>query len=95
MSRGYDQPLYILPFDHRGTFETKGFGWTEPLMPAQTADIAAAKGIIYDGFKAALADGVREPLEQWRARKISRQGAAAEMGRRYRAFVDIFERADA
>ena len=58
MSRGYDQPLYILPFDHRGTFETKMFGWKEPLTPAQTADIAAAKGVIYDGFKAALADGV-------------------------------------
>ena len=29
--RGYDQPLYILPFDHRGSFETKMFGWNEPL----------------------------------------------------------------
>ena len=58
MPRGYDQPLYILPFDHRGTFETKMFGWKEPLTPAQTAEIAAAKGVIYDGFKAALAAGV-------------------------------------
>lgn len=24
---GFDQPLYILPFDHRGSFETKMFGW--------------------------------------------------------------------
>jgi len=24
---GYNQPLYILPFDHRGSFETKMFGW--------------------------------------------------------------------
>ena len=55
---GFDQPLYILPFDHRGTFETKMFGWKEPLTPAQTAEIAAAKGVIYDGFKAALAAGV-------------------------------------
>ena len=23
MNVGYDQPLYILPFDHRGSFETK------------------------------------------------------------------------
>jgi hypothetical protein len=23
---GYDKPLYILPFDHRGSFETKMFG---------------------------------------------------------------------
>ena len=27
MPRGYDQPLYILPFDHRGSFQTKMFGW--------------------------------------------------------------------
>jgi 5-dehydro-2-deoxygluconokinase len=56
--RGYDRPLYILPFDHRGSFETKMFGWHEPLSADQTAQIAAAKQVIYDGFKAAIADGV-------------------------------------
>jgi hypothetical protein len=40
---GYDQPLYILPFDHRGSFVTKMFGWHGVLTPAQTAEIAAAK----------------------------------------------------
>jgi myo-inositol catabolism protein IolC len=58
MPRGYDQPLYILPFDHRGTFEAKMFDFKEPLTSAQTAEIAAAKGVIYDGFKAAVAGGV-------------------------------------
>ena len=58
MPRGYDQPLYMLPFDHRGTFEAKMFDWKEPLTSAQTAEIAAAKGVIYDGFKAAIAGGV-------------------------------------
>jgi len=24
---GFDKPLYILPFDHRGSFQTKLFGW--------------------------------------------------------------------
>ena len=24
---GFDKPLYILPFDHRGSFQTKMFGW--------------------------------------------------------------------
>jgi hypothetical protein len=24
---GFDQQLYILPFDHRGSFQTKMFGW--------------------------------------------------------------------
>src|SRR5262250_618262 len=55
---GYDKPLYILPFDHRGSFETKMFGWHGDLDEAQTAEIAAAKQVIYDGFKAALAAGV-------------------------------------
>jgi len=55
---GFDQPLYILPFDHRGSFQTKMFGWTGALTPEQTAQIAAAKQVIYDGFKAAVAAGV-------------------------------------
>jgi len=58
MPRGYDRPLYILPFDHRGSFETKMFGWHPPLSAAQTAEIAKAKRVIFDGFKAALAGGV-------------------------------------
>jgi hypothetical protein len=43
MPRGYEKPLYILPFDHRGTFETKMFGWEGDLDAGQTAEIAAAK----------------------------------------------------
>ena len=54
---GYDQVLYILPFDHRGSFVTKMFGWHGELTLAQTAEVAAAKQVIYDGFKAAIADG--------------------------------------
>jgi 5-dehydro-2-deoxygluconokinase len=56
--RGFDRPLYILPFDHRGSFETGMFGWHGALTPDQTAKIAAAKQVIYDGFKAALSGGV-------------------------------------
>jgi myo-inositol catabolism protein IolC len=55
---GYHRPLYILPFDHRGSFETKLFGWQGDLTPAQTAEIAQAKQIIYDGFKVAVAASV-------------------------------------
>ena len=40
---GFNQPLYILPFDHRDSFETKMFGWHGDLTAAQTAEIAAAK----------------------------------------------------
>ncbi len=55
---GYNRPLYILPFDHRGSFETKMFGWQGDLTPVQTAEIAQAKQVIYDGFKVAVAAGV-------------------------------------
>jgi myo-inositol catabolism protein IolC len=57
MPPGYDRPLYILPFDHRGSFQTKLFGWKAPLSEAQTAEIAGAKQVIYDGFKSALDAG--------------------------------------
>ena len=55
---GYDKPLYVLPFDHRGSFETKMFGWHGDLTADQTAEIAAAKQVIYDGFKTAVEAGV-------------------------------------
>jgi len=60
MTIGFDRDLYVLPFDHRGSFETKMFGWEGPLSPEQTAQIAAAKQVIYDGFKDAVAAGVPE-----------------------------------
>jgi len=55
--RGYQKPLYILPFDHRGSFETGMFGWKGALNADQTAQIAAAKQIIYEGFQQAIANG--------------------------------------
>jgi 5-dehydro-2-deoxygluconokinase len=58
MTIGYDKPLYVLPFDHRATFSKNMFGWQGPLSPEQTAQIAAAKQVIYDAFKAAVAAGV-------------------------------------
>src|SRR5438270_990120 len=58
IARGFDKPLYIQPFDHRGSFETGMFGWKGALSPEQTAQIAAAKQVIYDGFRAAVASGV-------------------------------------
>jgi myo-inositol catabolism protein IolC len=57
---GFNRPLYILPFDHRGSFQTKMFGWKGTLTAEQTAEIAAAKQVIYDAFKAAVHDGVPE-----------------------------------
>jgi myo-inositol catabolism protein IolC len=58
MTLGYNQPFYILPFDHRGSFQTGMFGWKGALSLEQTAQIAAAKQVIYDDLKAAVAAGV-------------------------------------
>lgn len=58
MTIGYDKPLYMLPFDHRASFSKHMFGWDGPLSQEQTAAIAAAKRVIFDGFKAAVASGV-------------------------------------
>jgi myo-inositol catabolism protein IolC len=55
---GFNEPLYILPFDHRGSFQTKMFGWTGTLSPQQTAEIAAAKQVIYDAFRESVSAGV-------------------------------------
>jgi myo-inositol catabolism protein IolC len=58
MAIGYDRSLYLMPFDHRESLQTKMFGWKGTLSAAQTAEIAAAKQVIYDGFLAAVAGGV-------------------------------------
>jgi len=58
MTIGFDQPLYVLPFDHRSSFASELFGWNGTLEPEQIARIVAAKQVIYEGFKAAVAAGV-------------------------------------
>src|SRR5207244_7059125 len=55
---GFNESLYILPFDHRKSFQTKMFGWSGTLSPERTAEIAATKQVIYDGFEAAVKAGV-------------------------------------
>ncbi len=55
---GFEGQLYVLPFDHRASFETKMFGLEGPPTPEETAKIADAKRVIYDGFLAAVAGGV-------------------------------------
>lgn len=55
---GYDQPLYLLPFDHRHSYVTGMFQFTGQLTPDQRAAITESKQVIYDGFRLALAQGV-------------------------------------
>jgi myo-inositol catabolism protein IolC len=85
MTRGPSKPLYILPFDHRGSFETKMFGWEGALTAEQTAQIAAAKQVIYDGFKAAVAAGV--PKEKAGILVDEQFGAAILRDAKAREFV--------
>src|SRR5215467_11527162 len=55
---GYNKELYILPFDHRSSFEKGLYGWSGALSAEQTERIAQTKDIIYDGFKFALGAGL-------------------------------------
>jgi myo-inositol catabolism protein IolC len=55
---GYDGDLFILAFDHRGSFVRKFFGIDGGPSPADTRRIADAKMVIYEGFEAALTGGV-------------------------------------
>jgi len=55
---GYDGDLFILAFDHRGSFVRTFFGIDGTPSPAESQRIADAKMVIYEGFEAALAGGV-------------------------------------
>lgn len=58
MALGYDTKLYILAFDHRGSFE-KMFGVSgRAPTPEEVARISDAKSLIFEGFRRAVAEGV-------------------------------------
>src|SRR5450631_4262848 len=57
MNLGYDQKLYILAFDHRGSFQRKFFGIEGDPDPEQTAIIADAKHLIFEGMLQAVGAG--------------------------------------
>jgi myo-inositol catabolism protein IolC len=57
MALGYDQKLYVLAFDHRGSFQTKFFGIEGDPDPEQTAIIADAKHLIFEGLLRAVGSG--------------------------------------
>jgi myo-inositol catabolism protein IolC len=57
MKPGYDNKLYILAFDHRGSFQTKFFGIEGQPDGEQTAMIADAKHLIFEGLSQAVTAG--------------------------------------
>ncbi len=57
MALGYDGKLYILAFDHRGSFQKKMFGIEGDPTPEQTDTIADAKHLIFEGMEEAVKRG--------------------------------------
>jgi len=41
---GFERPLYILPFDHRGSFQKTMFGWDGPLTTEQRRRLLPPNG---------------------------------------------------
>jgi myo-inositol catabolism protein IolC len=57
MALGYDGKLYILAFDHRGSFQKKMFGIEGDPTPEETEKISDAKRLIFEGMLEAVSRG--------------------------------------
>jgi myo-inositol catabolism protein IolC len=57
MALGYDGKLYILAFDHRGSFQKKMFGIEGDPTAEETERIADSKHLIYEGMAEAAETG--------------------------------------
>ncbi len=57
MNLGYDGKLYILAFDHRGSFQKKMFGIQGDPTPEETDTIRDAKHLIYEGMVKVVESG--------------------------------------
>ena len=55
---GYDQALYLLPFDHRLSYVTGMFQLNPPLTADQREAVTDSKEVIYDGFREAVGRAV-------------------------------------
>src|SRR5881227_3573416 len=60
MALGYDGKLFILAFDHRGSFQKKMFGIEGDPDEEQTRTISDAKHLIFEGMLAAAEKGLDE-----------------------------------
>jgi myo-inositol catabolism protein IolC len=57
MALGYDEKLYILAFDHRGSFQKNMFGIQGDPTPEDIETISDAKRLIFEGALVAVGDG--------------------------------------
>src|SRR3954464_3873510 len=58
MALGYDGKLFVLAFDHRGSFQKKMFGIEGDPTDEQTETISDAKRLIFEGMQVAVERGV-------------------------------------
>ena len=89
MTLGYDKPLYLLAFDHRGSFEKGLFGTKEPVSAEVKAGIVDTKELIFDAHLEVVKDGrvpasaagvlVDEEFGSSVARKAKTEGAPLAM----------------
>ena len=89
MTLGYDKPLYLLAFDHRGSFEKGLFGTKEPVSAEVKAGIVDTKELIFDAHLEVVKDGrvpasaagvlVDEEFGSSVARKAKAEGAPLAM----------------
>lgn len=57
MTLGYDGSLFVLAFDHRGSFQKKFFGIEGQPNAEEAVRISDAKTLIFEGFQQAIAEG--------------------------------------
>src|SRR3954454_13818823 len=65
MALGYDGKLYILAFDHRGSFQKKMFGIEGDPSDEETAQISDAKHLIFEGMLKAAEEGAKPGVSGW------------------------------
>ena len=76
MNLGYNKFLFILPFDHRGTFIKGMFNKEEKDLTQEIEEeVRALKKIVYEGFKRAVLKSVPK---EFAAIPSSKRKAASE-----------------
>src|SRR5690242_4793390 len=86
MAHGYEKPLYMLAFDHRGSFQKDLFGVAGTPTPEERERISDSKQVIYEGFERAIASG----LSHDSAGLLVDEEYGAEVARRARAGGFLF-----
>lgn len=85
MHAATDPPTYFLAFDHRGEFARSVFGTNGETSPAEDAEIASLKEVIFDGLELAAASprfGSGQPgllVDELYGASIARAGLEAGM----------------